>query len=404
MHRSLLLPATAVPGSRPSRLAIAAKGFRPFFFLAALFAITIVPLWLLVLQGKVHASAYLEPTSWHAHEMVFGFVTAVLAGFLLTAVGNWTSRETAVGLPLLALALLWVVGRVAMLFAAALPRGVPALVDLAFLPALIVTLARPLWAAKNRRNFVMLAILTALFAADAVTHADALGVLPAGSARRASLVSIDVILIVILIIAGRVFPMFTRNATGASSIRSLPVLDALAVSAMSLLTVLDVLLPASRTGAALSGLVALLAIGRAVHWGARYSLRQPLVWILHTGYAWLVVGLLLRAVAGSSGAFFGSLATHALTVGAIGSLTLGMMARVALGHTGRTLVPSPKMTWAFVAINLAAIARVGGPIVAPARYFESLVGAAVLWSVAFGLFLGVYAPLLMQPRVDGKPG
>ena len=146
--------------------------------------------------------------------MVPGYAVAVIAGFLLTAVGNWTQRETLVGTPLLALSALWVLGRVAMAFAGALPRGLPALVDLAFLPALIAVLARPLLATRSRRNFIMLGILGALFAANVVVHLDALGVMAMGSARRACLVAIDVVVLIILLIADRVFPMFTRNTTG----------------------------------------------------------------------------------------------------------------------------------------------------------------------------------------------
>lgn len=401
---ALLLSRASPKATSGASLAIASKGFRPFFLLAALFALAIVPIWLLILHGAVRATPYLDAVSWHAHEMIFGFVVAVVAGFLLTAVGNWTQRETAVGTPLLALAALWLVGRLAMGLSAVLPASLVALADLAFLPALIVVLGRPLVDAKNRRNFVILGILLLFFLANVSMHLEALGVLGAGSARRASLVSVDLVLLLITIIVGRVLPMFTRNATGVTSIRSVPLLDALAIGAMVGVTLLDVVAPASQVGALLSGVAGILAGGRAAHWGARHSFKQPLVWILHTGYAWLVLGLVFRAVAGLGGVGFASLATHALTVGAIGSLTLGMMARVALGHTGRMLVVPPAIAMAFVAINLAAVARVFVPLFAPGWYFAELVATATLWVIAFATFLVVYAPILSLPRIDGRPG
>lgn len=406
LPRSLLRPGSSSSAVRSESSAVTGKGFRPFFVLAAVFAVAIVPLWLLVLHGTLRPSLYLDATSWHAHEMIFGFVVAVIAGFLLTAVGNWTQRETAVGLPLLALAALWFSGRLVMGFSAVLPRGLVALADLAFLPALAVALGRPLVAARNRRNFVMLAILGALFVANLRMHLEALGLARVGSARSASLVSVDLVLLIISIVAGRVFPTFTRNATGQASIRSIPSLDALAIGTMALVTVVDAFAPRGRVAAVLAGCAGLLAAARALHWGARYSLQQPLLWVLHAGYAWLVLGLVLRGVGGVGiqGAGFETLATHALTVGAIGTLTLGMMARVSLGHTGRMLVASPSMAVAFVAINLAAVARVFVPMVAPEWYFGALVATGTLWSAAFVTFLIVHTPMLVSPRVDGRPG
>lgn len=386
------------PSSRPA-LALSAKGFRVFFMLAAAFAAAIVPLWLLILRGVVPARAYVDPITWHAHELIFGFVVAVLAGFLLTAISNWTQRETLVGAPLLGLSGLWLSGRIAMMFGHALPRELTAVIDLAFLPALMFVLARPLFASNNRRNWVMLVLLAALFAANVVVHLEALGRIAAGSGRRACMVALDVVLLFIAIIAGRVFPMFTRNATRVSTIRSIAWLDLASIIGMALLAVLDALAAQPATLALVAGVTAALSAARAWHWGAQHSLRQPLLWILHAGYAWLVIGLGLRAAAVP-----GVLATHALTVGAIGSLTLGMMARVALGHTGRPLVLPTAMAWAFVAMSGAACVRVFGPWLFPAWYFAALVVSAALWTLAFSIFVVVYAPILAAPRVDGKAG
>ena len=391
----------AEPSARP--WPIAAKGFRPFFLLAALFATLLVPLWLLVLDGRLQVGRYLDPIYWHAHEMVFGFAVAVIAGFLLTAVGNWTKRETAVGLPLLALAGLWVAGRVAMTGPQLVPPWLTAITDLAFLPVLIVVVARPLIATRNTKNLVMLAILTALFLANLVVHLDVLGVLP-GWRRRGCLLGIDVIVLVILVISGRTFPMFTRNGTGVETIASSPRLDQLAIASMAVLVVLDAVVPELVVTAAWAALVGVLALVRSWRWGARHTRRTPLLWVLHVGYLWIPIGLVLRAVAAGTSAVTPQIATHALTVGAIGSITLGMMARVALGHSGRLLAASRTIVVAFVLALLAAMIRVGAPLLGGDRYRATVFLAGALWAAAFALYLVVYVPILVAPRVDGKPG
>ncbi len=390
----------------PVRFPLVAKGFRPFFLLAALFAAAILPFWLLVHVGELRPSPYFDATSWHAHEMLFGYTVAVIAGFLLTAVGNWTERETLVGLPLLGLCALWLAGRVAMTFPQLLPTVGPAVLDVAFLPVLLVVLARPLVAARNRRNYVMLVVLSALALANLAMHLDALGLLP-GWSRRAALAALDVVVLLLLVMAGRLLPMFTRNATRFATIRSVPALDVAAIGVMALLTVLDIAIPGSaeqRGTGLVAALAGALAGARAVHWGARATARHPLLWILHAGYAWIPVGLLLRALATLDTRIPATLATHALTVGALGALTLGMMSRVALGHTGRMLeVPRPAVG-AFVLVTVAALVRVGGPLVLPSRYLASVVVAGVLFSCAFALYAVAYARILASARIDGKSG
>jgi uncharacterized protein involved in response to NO len=386
-----------------STLAVAGKGFRPFFLLAGAFATAIVPLWMLVLLGVAPLPAYLDPIGWHAHEMVFGFAVAVLAGFLLTAVGNWTGRETATGAPLLALAALWIAGRAAMLGAASLPRGAAAIVELAFLPALAATLARPLLATKNRRGLIFVVILGALFAADLATHLDALGVI-GGWSRRASVVGVDVVALATMVISGRVFPMFTKNATGDETIRSLPKLDVLALAAAACFVALDAAAPASVACAGFAAAAGVLAIARSVHWGAQRSLRDPLLWVLHAGHAWLAFALILRAASRFTDAVPGPAATHAFTIGAIATLSLGMMSRVTLGHTGRMLVAPRRAALAFALVLVAAFARVAVPIAFPAQTRASIFVAGGAWTLAFALFLSAFAAALLAPRVDGRRG
>jgi uncharacterized protein involved in response to NO len=383
--------------------ALTAKGFRPFFLLAGAFAALILPVWLLTLAGVLGPAEYLDASTWHAHEMIFGFAIAVFAGFLLTAVGNWTGRETLVGTPLLAACALWVLGRAAMALAGSLPRGVPALVDLAFLPVLVVALARPLAATRNRRNFVMVAALAAIWLADLVLHLEALGVLH-GQSHRALVFALDVVVLLMIVMTGRVVPMFTKNASGVASVRSQPAIDKAAIAAMVATTLLGVATNEFRLTAAAALVTAVLVALRSATWGTRHTARLPLSWILHAGHAWIAVGLALRGASAFTGSIPGVVATHALTVGAIGALTLGMMSRVALGHTGRALVSSKAVTLSFVLITLAALVRVVGPLVDMPAYRATVFAAGALWTVAFGLFVVVHAPVLMTARVDGKPG
>jgi uncharacterized protein involved in response to NO len=355
-----------------------AKGFRPFFLVGSVLAAVLVPLWVLALSGAVTLGGRLDPVTWHAHEMVFGFAAAVIAGFLLTAAGNWTQRETATGVPLAALVVLWVAGRVALFTSTS---WIAVALDLAFLPAVALAVGRPIVAAKSRRNFVMVAMLLLLAAANAAVHFGA-------EPRRALLAGVDIVTVLMVVIAGRVVPMFTKNATRIGSIRSVPALDIAAALAVVLVLGADVFAPVPRMAeVAVFELAAILVAARTLHWGTRHAFRDPLLWILHVGHAWIAVGLALRPFAPSPG-------LHAITAGAVGALTLGMMARVALGHTGRALVAPPSMTVAFVLVTVGTALRVAG--IVPA--------SAVLWALAFLLYAVTYAPILVAPRADGKPG
>jgi uncharacterized protein involved in response to NO len=386
----------------PTRVPLLAKGFRPFFLLAAAWAAAAVPLWLGVLGGHVPVGAYVAPAFWHAHEMVFGFATAVVAGFLLTAAGNWTHRETATGLPLLGLALLWVAGRVALLVSSSLPPVLVAAINLAFIPALALAVGRVVFAAKSRRNYAFVLVLAALWAAQLVVHLDALGLAPGGQ-RNGTLAGVDLLILLVLVVGGRVIPMFTRNATGAV-VRHVRPLDAAAIASVAALAILDAAGATGRLPAAVAGAAALLSAGRALRWGGTKAVGEPLLWVLHLGYAWVPIGLALRALSAFVPAIAPSLATHALTVGALGTITLGMMVRVALGHTGRALRSTSPTTIAFVSISLAALARLLAPLSGPAAWLPSLHLAGTLWALAFVLYLVSIGPMLLRTRADGRPG
>lgn len=383
--------------------ALLRKGFRPFFLLAAAYAALALPLWLLALNGVMSPGAYFGGTFWHAHEMLFGFAVAVIAGFLLTAVGNWTSRETAVGGLLAALAGLWIAGRVVVLFADRLPRPLVAGLDLAFLPALALSCARPMLATQNKRNYQFVGMLALLFVANLAMHLDALGVAP-GFVRKGAWLATYVVILMIVVMTGRIVPMFTRNATGQKSIRNLPRLDLAAEVGVLATAIADIASLDERGVAALAALAGALVLGRSFTWGTRHTWRDPLLWILHAGHAFVALGLFLRGATLLTPAVNASAALHALTAGAIGSLTLGMMARVSLGHTGRMLAVRPVISVAFAAVVLAALVRVFGPLGGSTAYRHSMTTAGVLFALAFAAFLWVYVPVLSSPRVDGKPG
>jgi uncharacterized protein involved in response to NO len=392
------------PQRAHGRWPILALGFRPFFLLAALFAAAAVPLWILIYQGILEPVSYLPPTIWHAHEMVFGFAVAVIAGFLLTAASNWTGRRTASGLGLAALAGLWLAGRALIVAGGALPAALVAAIDVAFLPVLAITLAVPILAAGNRRNVIFPVVLLVLGALNLAIHLSTLGAIGCDPSRVLR-VAIDLILLMIGVLGGRVIPSFTKNALPHARVNPCPKASVLALVSLALLALSD----AATGNAAITGGVALAAglvnLLRMRGWGGRATFRHPILWILHVGYGWIGIGLALRGIGELTGIVPADAGIHALTLGAIGSMILGMMSRVALGHTGRAIVPAKLTIAAYWLVNVAALLRVLFAIVPDDTLrVWALSASGTLWSLAFLGFLVVYLPILSQPRADGRPG
>jgi len=387
------------PARAPATLAPFALGFRPFFLAAGVLAVVLMGAWLLILQGSLGAGAWATP-AWHGHEMLFGFTIAVIAGFLLTAVRNWTGLATPAGPPLAALFAVWLAGRLAWMLPDLPPLGV-ALADLAFLPVLAIVLARPILRARQFVNLAFPILLLALAAANALVHLEALAL--AHTARLGLHGAASMVVMIMVIVGGRVVPSFTDNRLGSRARRWKPI--EMALPWLTLLALLGWLAaPGSATTALLAALAAVLHGSRLAGWYTRRVWSVPLLWVLHLGYAWLPLGFALLALAAAGVAPAQSSALHAFTAGGIGVLTLGMMARVSLGHTGRLLEAPPVMTWAFVAINLAALLRVVPPLLMPAVMGPALLASGLLWIAAFALFVFVYVPMLLRPRADGKPG
>jgi len=384
-----------------TRIALFNLGFRPFFLLAAISAVLLVPLWIFFYTRGTTSFGYYTALYWHSHEMLFGYTVAVIAGFLLTAVRNWTDMPTPGGKALAGLVLLWLAGRIVPFLGAELPDWLIATLDIAFLPILAISLSVPLLRRRQVHNLVFVLILSALTLANALVHLQLLGITQA-TAKPGLLLAVYLITTLITILGGRVIPFFTERGIAGVTTRQWKVVEYLALGSLLVLAGLDL---ANAPPAAIALFALLAALGHGIRlfgWHHRQAWSVPLLWVLHLGYAWLVAGFLFKALA-AAGLTNPALAIHAFTAGAIGTVTLGMMARVALGHTGRMLRVGPAMFWAFVLANLAGVIRVFVPAIAPAYYNTWLVLAAILWSTAFAIFLMAYANVLISPRVDGRP-
>ncbi len=391
-------PNSAIP---PDRFSLFELGFRPFFLLAGLAAVLMIAGWLMMLVNVVDINTYYGPALWHGHEMIFGFTAAVIAGFLLTAVRNWTNVQTLRGPALVCLVLLWLLGRVLVFLPALLPMWLIALVDLAFLPILAVALTLPIVRANKKPQLVFVAILLLMFVANLMLHLDVMGI-TSGSIEVGMGLALNCVLLIIAIMAGRVLPFFIEKGAPGAKPRKWPGLEKSALALM-IIFMLAALMSAETWIMSLVALAAAFVHGlRLWGWHARELWRLPLLWVLLLGYAWLVLGFVLTALVGV-GWVAPMLALHAFSA-AIAVLIMGMMARVALGHTGRLLQPRGVMAWAFALINLAMLVRVFGPLFIPALENLVVMAAGVLWIVAFTIFVWVYTPLLIRARVDGKPG
>jgi uncharacterized protein involved in response to NO len=372
-------------------------GFRPFYLLASLFAAFSVLVWVAHFSGYL-PSAYLRGLAWHGHEMLFGYTIAVIAGFLLTAVRVWTNQPTPSGVPLMALAALWVCGRVLVLTPFTMTAAV---VNAAFPVAVAVAIGLPLWRSRNVRNYFFIGLLALLGALILAVHLALQGRFDLAPHLGLQL-ALDVVLFIMAVMGGRVIPMFTNNGVPGAGATRHPLVEKLALGSVLLLFLADAFQPQPAIVGAIA-LIAAVAHGvRLLLWKSWRTLSTPLVWILHAAYAWIVVHLLLRGLSGM-GLPVELFAIHALTVGAIGGLTLGMMTRTARGHTGRPLTADGFEFAIFALVQIAATVRVFGGM-APSAYLASVQLSGLLWAAAFGLYAVRYWPVLTRARLDGKPG
>jgi uncharacterized protein involved in response to NO len=374
-------------------------GFRPFYFGAALFGVAAMLLWHGIFGGRLAPVSGLAPVLWHAHEMLFGFVAAVIVGFLLTAGKAWTGLPTPRGTMLGALFALWAGARFAALLA---PYPVFFLLDVVFLPLVAALFIDLLVRAGNKRNLAIGAVLALLGVANLIFHLAASGAV-AVDPLRALYAGLALIIVLETIIGGRVIPVFTMNATPGLKLRDARRRDLAAIVLAALGLACWAFDGPHLLCACLLAAAAVLHTVRLLSWRPWVTLMRPILWILHLSYAWIPVGLALLA-AGQMGWLPASTGVHALAVGATGGLIIGMMTRTARGHTGRDLVASRLEIAAYVLLPLAALVRVLGPVAWPSFYMGALLLAGCLWALAFAIYLGMYTPWLMSARADGKDG
>ncbi|MRW93531.1 NnrS family protein [Duganella sp. FT80W] len=377
-------------------------GFRPFYLVAASFAALAIPLWIAQYFGWLAPVSGLGlhiGYSWHIHEMVFGMAAAVVVGFLYTAGYNWTGLWTPRRGKLAALVALWLAGRIAMLVA---PPLAAAIVDWLFLPAAAWPLFRVMRQANNQRNYFLVGLLVLMALANAVFHAIALGWLALAPSAPVE-AAILVIVMMEAAIGTRVIPMFTRNGAPGTQPLVQPKLDRVSLGLLAASAVGWVAQAPVWLFAPIALSAAALVLLRLWRWQALRTLAVPLLWIMHLSYAWIAAGLVLLALARLQ-LTTASAGFHALTVGSMAGLIMGMITRTTLGHTGRPLKAGRAERWMFVLIQLSALARVASALGYDTSHGAVLIVSAVCWAAAFLAYVMVYAPYLASARVDGKPG
>lgn len=378
---------------------ILASPFRVFFLSLALWAVVGVLLWMPQIMGLWQLPLVLDPLAWHRHEMLFGFLSPAIAGFLLTAVCVWTDTERLHGSPLLALALVWLAGRLLMLLGAGLPDVLVIAVNLLFLPLVMLDAGWRIWRARQKRHAIVLVAVGAIWLAQA-----AFLLLNPVTAVPAALMGAALLM---LVIGGRITPAFSAgwmrmHGGDPSQIRIYPWLETVTVGSLLALFALTLIGAGSVWIIAVALLAALASGGRLLAWQGWLVRAEPLLWILHVSLLWIPIALLLLAGA-EAGWWPATVWYHALGIGAMGGLILGVISRVSLGHAGRSLVLPQGMVAAFVLIHAGALVRVitalGG-----LPWQAGVSATSLLWTFAFVLFLWKYAVILTTPRVDGKPG
>jgi uncharacterized protein involved in response to NO len=384
--------------SLPSDHPFLRLGFRPFYLLGAAFAAVGIPAWLLRYYGFAQSLTRID-LNWHAHEMVFGFATAIIIGFLYTAGRAWTGLWTPRGGSLAAIALLWLAGRAAMLLAPPLPA---ALVDLLFLPVAAVPLHQVLQRTNNKRNFFLVLLLALLALVNLGFHSARLGWVTVSPLHMAH-VAIMIIVMMEVAIGGRVIPNFTAGAIPNAR----PVIDTKRDRiTLGLTAGAGIAWAFALPGPLVAGVAAAAAVAqmtRLAGWKPLHTLRMPLLWILHASYAWLALGLALLAMA-ALGLVAASAAFHVLTVGSMAGLIIGMITRTALGHTGRPLRAGASETAMYLLMQAGVASRLLAAVGPAATRDAALVVSAACWSLAFVIYVVVYGPYLFRARIDGKEG
>lgn len=376
--------------------ALFAYGFRPFFLAAGAWAAFGILLWLPQYLGDITIPTRFGALDWHIHEMLYGYVAAAMAGFLLTAIPNWTGRLPVNGLPLAALAGLWLAGRVAVLFSATIGGVLAAVIDVSFLAVLAAVAGREILAGQNWRNLRVLIVLGVLIAGNIVFHAE---VLRQGAADYGVRIGIGAVMLMITLIGGRIVPSFTNNWLARQSPGRMPVpfsrYDGVTIAASALALAAWIALPLHEATGALLLFAGLLQSFRLARWAGERTVSDRLVLVLHVGYFFVPLGFLLLGASAFAGAVPASAGIHAWTAGAIGLMTLAVMTRATLGHTGQALQARPATQTIYVLIVVAALLRIAAAFLGSILLVKI---AGTLWIAGFGGFVLLYAPLLARRK------
>ncbi len=387
------------------RISLLHLGFRPFFLFGAVFSVTVVALWLWILSyGGWLATSELTVFQWHSHEMLYGYTLAVIAGFLLTAVGNWTGKRTISGVPLLLLLLVWLVAR-AMPFIEH-PQAMLAMasLDIVFNIGLAIAILIPILEVRQWKHLAIWSKVVFLLAGNGLFYLGLFNILDNG-VQLGIYTGLYIILSLIMLMGRRVIPFFIEKGVGGSVvITNYRWLDLSSLFLMLAFIVLEVFIVMPQWATITAAVLAVLHSIRLWGWYTNGIWKKPLIWILYLGYAWIVAGFVLRALSG----WFDvnpMLSVHAFAYGGIGMITIGMMARVALGHTGRDVFNPPKsLIMMFLLMFLGTVFRVLFPLLLPDYISIWIHTSQLLWIIAFIDFVLVYAVMLIKPRVDGKYG
>ncbi|GMQ99213.1 MAG: NnrS family protein [Zetaproteobacteria bacterium] len=388
-----------------SAFALFRLGFRPFFLTAVLFSVIVMSIWMLQLVFSIKVlPSDITPMFWHAHEMIYGYALAVVAGFLLTAVRNWTRIQTIHGLPLQLLLLFWVLARIASLIPGphALIAGV--IMDNIFIASLSLAITIPVVRARLWKNMSVVSKIYFLLIGNIIYSLGLLGMFSGGE-RIGIYIGLYMILSLILVLSRRVMPMFIEGGVGYTvSLKNHLWVDISGFLLFLTFAVSDTFFTTPALTAWLAAALFILHCIRLWGWHTHGIWDKPLLWVLYLAYAWIILGFGLKFVAFIAG-IPPSLAVHAFTVGGIGMMTLGMMARVSLGHTGRNIMQPPSgLGPIFFMLFLGAFVRVVFPLMFAGHYLLWIGISQVFWIGAFSLFLYIYAPILIRPRIDGQWG
>jgi len=382
-------------------------GFRPFFLSGAIFSMVAIVLWLLMYRGVITLSPLGGGYWWHIHEMIFGFGGAIIAGFLLTAIQNWTGTRGAQGTTLLLLFTLWLVGRLVILFPDLLGNSITTIIDLSFLPTVAFVLAKPIIAIKQYRNLFFIPLLLLFTLANLEMH---LAIYYPNSFIITFSAYAGVMLVTFLmsVMAGRVTPMFTANGTNTAKVNPLPWLDKITNGSLGIAMLYLLLQPVIGFSELSFGVLLIIAgvfqTMRLLRWKPWITLNVPLLWSIHISIKFIAYGLILLGLSYLITDIPSNHLWHLLTVGGMGGLILAMISRVSLGHTGRPLSPPKAIVFAYFSIILAALVRSIGPWVLPEKTLMFIDISGTFWLLAFGIFVVTYAPMLMSARKDGRPG